>query len=365
MTTKRDYYEVLGVDRNADKAEIKKAYRKAAVKYHPDKNPDDKEAEEKFKEASEAFQVLYDDEKRRLYDQFGHAGLKGSGFSGFSGFEDIFSSFGDIFSDIFGGFGTRSRHPGTGASLRYDLSVELEEAATGVEKIIEFTKNVTCAECGGSGARPGTYPETCPVCHGHGQVAKRHGFFSISTTCHKCGGAGKIITHPCPKCHGGGKTQEAKSLNVKIPAGIESGQQLRLSGEGETGERGAPPGDLYVVIHIKPHRVFERSDKDLLCQLPISFTQAALGAEIEVPTLLGKATLTIRKGTQTHSLFKIPGEGMPDLRGGRKGDLIVQVIVQTPKKFSRKQEALLREFAELSGEKVSEKSEGFFQRFIR
>ncbi len=365
MTSKRDYYEILGVDRNTAKAEIKKAYRKAAVKYHPDKNPDDKEAEEKFKEASEAFQVLHDDEKRRLYDQFGHAGLKGAGFSGFSGFEDIFSNFGDIFSDIFGGFGARSRHPGTGASLRYDLPIELEEAATGAEKIIEFTKSVACAECGGSGARSGTYPETCSVCHGHGQVAKRHGFFSISVTCHRCGGSGKVITHPCPQCRGEGKAQESKSLKVKIPAGIESGQQLRLSGEGEAGERGAPPGDLYVVIHIKPHRIFERSDNDLLCQLPISFTQAALGAEIEVPTLLGKASLTIKKGTQTHALFKIQGEGLPSLRGGRQGDLIVQVIVQVPKKFSRKQETLLREFAELSGEKVSEKSEGFFQRFIR
>lgn len=363
---KRDYYEVLGVGRNADKSEIKKAYRKAATKHHPDKNPGDHEAEEKFKEAAEAYEVLHDDEKRNLYNQFGHAGLKGTGFSGFGGFEDIFSSFGDIFSDIFGtGSGARTRHADKGTDLRYDLSIELEEAATGTERVIDINKSVTCTKCNGTGAQKGTYPETCPTCHGRGQVARQHGFFSISTPCHTCSGMGQVIRNPCGNCGGTGKAQESKSLKVKIPAGVESGQHLRVSGEGEAGERGATAGDLYVVIHVKQHRIFDRSNGDLVCQLHISFAQATLGTEIEVPTLLGKATLKIPKGTQTHSLFKVRGEGMPGIHGSRKGDLIVQVVMQTPKRLSREQEELLREFADVSGESVSEKSKGFFQRFHR
>ncbi len=360
---KRDYYEVICIGRSASKDEIKKAYRKAAMKYHPDKNPGDREAEEKFKEASEAYEVLSDESKRQIYDQFGHAGLKGSGFSGFSGFEDIFSNFGDIFSDIFGG--GRARHRGGGADLRYDMSITLEEAATGADKEIEFKKSVRCDACGGSGAELGTRPETCQTCGGQGQVARQHGFFAVSTTCPSCGGSGCVIKSPCGNCRGTGKATEDKTLNVKVPAGINAGQNLRLTGEGEAGTHSGPPGDLYVVIHIKEHAIFEREDQHLVCQLPISFSQAALGAEMEMPTLLGRATLKIPKGTQTHKLFKIKGEGMPSLGGGANGDLLVQVVVKTPEKLSKEQERVIREYAELSGEKVSEKTKGFFHRFTR
>jgi len=360
---KRDYYEVLGVDKGSSKSEIKKAYRSAAMKYHPDKTDGDKESEEKFKEASEAYDVLHDESKRKIYDQFGHAGLKGSGFSGAGGFEDIFSNFGDIFSDIFGG--GRARHSGAGSDLRYDLTIELDEAATGTNSVIDFDKKETCTHCAGSGAEKGTSPQTCNTCGGRGEVARQHGFFAVRTTCPSCGGSGQTIKDKCKKCHGVGSEQVRKSLTVKIPAGIESGQHLKLAGEGEPGKRGGPPGDLFVVIHVNQHKIFERSGRDLICQLPISFVQATLGAEIEVPTLLSKATLKIPKGTETHALFKIRGEGMPQLHGGGNGDLIVQVIVQVPKKLTKDMEELLRQYAELSGEKVSEKAEGFFQRFLR
>ena len=367
--TKKDYYEILGVGRDASKEEIKKAYRKAAMKYHPDKNQDDKVAEEKFKEAAEAYEVLRDESKRSTYDRFGHEGLRGSGFSGFRGAEDIFSSFSDIFGDIFGGGfgggGASRASRGQGADLRYDLEIELEEAATGLEKNIELRKNVRCPHCEGAGAEPGTSVDVCSTCGGHGQVARQQGFFSISMPCPTCSGSGKIIKNRCGTCNGNRKVVKKKSLIVKIPAGIESGQNLRLKGEGEPGEYGAPDGDLYVVIGVAPHRHFERHGKDLVCQLNITFAQAALGAEIEIDTLLGKSTLLVPKGTETHTLLKVRGEGLPSVQGRGKGDLAVQVVVKTPQRLDDEQEELLRKFAEIEGESVLEKAKGVFEKLFR
>ena len=350
--TKRDYYEILGVPRNATGNEIKKAYRQLALQYHPDRNPGDKEAEEKFKEAAEAYEVLRDPEKRSLYDRFGHEGLKGTGFTGFSGFEDIFSSFGSIFEDFFG-FGTRTRSrtaPQVGADLRYDLKISFLDAAFGKEKTVTLEKMQTCGSCQGTGAKSGTTPETCPTCKGRGQVMHSQGFFSISTTCPQCHGEGTIIRNPCAKCKGRGKVKKRKTVTIKIPAGVETGTRLRLEGEGEMGIRGGPPGDLYVIIFVDEHEFFDRKGNDITCQIPISFPQAALGAKIEVPTLEGKSELDIPRGTQTGEVFKLKGLGIPYLRGFGRGDQYVQVIVKTPTKLTKRAEELLREFAEVSGE---------------
>jgi len=350
--TKRDYYEILGVPRNATGNEIKKAYRQLALQYHPDRNPGDKEAEEKFKEAAEAYEVLRDPEKRSLYDRFGHEGLKGTGFTGFSGFEDIFSSFGSIFEDFFG-FGTRTRSrtaPQVGADLRYDLKISFLDAAFGKEKTVTLEKMQTCGSCQGTGAKSGTTPETCPTCKGRGQVMHSQGFFSISTTCPQCHGEGTIIRNPCAKCKGRGKVKKRKTVTIKIPAGVETGTRLRLEGEGEMGIRGGPPGDLYVIIFVDEHEFFDRKGNDITCQIPISFPQAALGAKIEVPTLEGKSELDIPRGTQTGEVFKLKGLGIPHLRGFGRGDQYVQVIVKTPTKLTKRAEELLREFAEVSGE---------------
>ncbi len=364
--TKRDYYEVLDLDRNASKPEIKKAYRKAAMKYHPDKNPGNKEAEEKFKEAAEAYEVLHDDQKRKIYDQYGHEGLRGTGFSGFSGFEDIISNFGDIFEDFLGsGFGGSRRQRGAGADLRYDLAIELEEAARGVEKIIDVKKHALCSSCNGARSEPGSGLETCSTCGGYGQVQSRQGFFSINMTCRTCGGSGKIISNPCKRCSGSGKELQRKKLKVNVPTGVESGSHLRLVGEGEPGVSGAPDGDLYIQIHVNDHHTFERHGNDLVCQIPITFVQAALGAEIELSTLTGKSTLVIPRATQTHKLLKINGEGMPLLDSRGRGDLIVQVVVKTPEKLTKKQEQLFREYAKISGESVQEPSKGIFERLYR
>ncbi|MGD8520009.1 MAG: molecular chaperone DnaJ, partial [Desulfobacterales bacterium] len=300
MSTKRDYYEILSVNRNATEDELKASYRKLALKYHPDRNPGDKEAEEKFKEAAEAYEVLRDPEKRSLYDQFGHQGLEGTGFSGFGGFEDIFSSFSDIFEDFFG-FGTRRRSRSRaqrGADLRYDLPLAFMEAAFGTETEIEIQKMESCPECHGSGSEPGTQPETCRHCGGVGQVSRSQGFFTVRTTCPTCRGNGQTITHPCAKCHGSGQVMVNKTVSVKIPAGVDHGSRLRLNGEGEAGNYGGPPGDLYVFIHVDPHEFFTRKDTDVICQVPISFVQATLGDKILVPTLNGKKKLEIPKGTQ-------------------------------------------------------------------
>jgi molecular chaperone DnaJ len=357
MSNKRDYYEILGVSRNVSEDELKSAYRKLALKFHPDRNPNDKDAEEKFKEAAEAYEVLRDREKRSLYDQFGHAGLEGSGFSGFGGFEDIFSSFGDIFEDFFG-FGTRSRSRSRaqrGADLRYDLTLNFMDAAFGTETEIDVAKLEGCKECSGSGCEPGHHPESCRQCGGSGQISRSQGFFTVRTTCPVCRGQGQMITRPCPKCQGRGQVQVSKRVSVKIPAGVDNGSRLRLSGEGEPGGFGGPPGDLYVFIHVQPHEFFERRDNDLFCQINISFVQAALGDKITVPTLDGSKTLDIPKGTQPGDVFYFRGEGIPSLRTRKRGDQLIQVMIKTPTNLSKKQEDILREFAKLEKGKFSNK----------
>jgi molecular chaperone DnaJ len=357
MTGKRDYYEVLGVSKSASESELKAAYRKLALKYHPDRNPDDKSAEEKFKEAAEAYDVLRDPQKRPIYDQYGHQGLEGQGFSGFGGFEDIFSSFGDIFEDFFG-FSSRGRGRGRvqrGADLRYDMTLEFMDAVLGIETAIDLQKAENCPVCQGIGSEPGTHPQTCPQCGGAGQVGRSQGFFTIRTTCPQCRGNGRIIAHPCSKCRGQGRIATRKTVSVKIPAGVDTGSRLRLSGEGEAGASGGPPGDLYVIIHVKPHDYFHREGNDVICQVPISFVQASLGDTIKVPTLTGERDLNIPKGTQPGELFRLRGEGIASLRTGRSGDQVIQVNIKTPVHLNKKQEALLRQFAQLEKDKLSSK----------
>ncbi len=357
MAAKRDYYEVLGVNRNATGDELKSSYRKLALKFHPDRNPGDKEAEESFKEAAEAYEVLRDREKRALYDQFGHAGLEGAGFSGFGGFEDIFSSFGDIFEDFFG-FGGRGRYRSRaqrGADLRYDLNLTFMQAAFGTETEIEVAKAETCRECGGTGCEKGHAPEACRQCGGSGQVSRSQGFFTVRTTCHVCRGNGQVISHPCAGCRGHGQVQASKRVSVKIPAGVDNGSRLRLNGEGEPGLQGGAGGDLYVFIHVQPHDFFERRDNDIICQVSISFVQAALGGTITVPTLEGERQLEIPKGTQPGDVFYFHGEGIPSLRNRKRGEQIIQVMIKTPTNLSKKQEELLREFARLEKGKFSNK----------
>jgi molecular chaperone DnaJ len=363
MNNKRDYYEVLGVHRSASEDELKSAYRKLALKYHPDRNPDDKQAEERFKEAAEAYEVLRDREKRGLYDQFGHAGLERTGFSGFGGFEDIFSSFGDIFEDFFG-FRTRGRtrsRAQRGSDLRYDLTLSFLDAAFGTETEIDVSKLETCSECGGNGCEKGHQPETCRQCGGSGQISRTQGFFTVRTTCPVCRGNGRIIARPCPKCRGNGQVQVTKRVSVKIPAGVDNGSRLRLSGEGEPGLYGGPPGDLYVFIHVQPHEFFERRDNDIICQVSISFVQAALGDRITVPTLNGSKSLEVPKGTQPGDVFYFHGEGIPSLRTRKRGDQIIQVMIKTPSNLSKKQEDLLREFAKLEKGKFSNKLKSMFK----
>ncbi len=353
MAGKRDYYEILGLGRDADERELKAAYRKMALKYHPDKNPGNREAEEKFKEAAEAYEVLHDPQKRQIYDQYGHEGLEGTGFSGFGGFEDIFSSFGGIFEDLFG-FGSGHRGRGRrGSDLRYDLTLSFMEAAFGKETEIELTKMVACPRCQGNGCEPDTQPETCPRCNGSGQVSQTQGFFTIRTNCPACGGVGRHIPHPCVECRGRGQVRQRKTVSVKIPAGVDNGSRLRLSGEGEAGSQGGPAGDLYVFIHVKPHDFFQRRETDVICEVPISFVQAALGDEIMVPTLTGEKKLKIHRGTQPGDLYRFRGAGIPSLRNGTRGDQIVQVAVKTPTHLTKKQEALLREFKELEAAKLT------------
>jgi molecular chaperone DnaJ len=362
--TKRDYYEILGIARNASAEEIKKSYRQLALKYHPDRNPGDSECEEKFKEASEAYEVLRDPEKRGLYDRFGHEGLRNSGFSGFTGFDDIFASFGDIFEDFFGfgGFGGRRRNRSSarrGADLRFDMSITLHDAAFGIERNIEVEKAVQCSTCSGSGAAAGTSPETCSTCRGTGRVMQQQGFFSIATTCPRCRGNGTTIAKPCKQCRGSGRELQNKSLKVKIPAGVETGMKLRLNSEGEPGERNGPPGDLYVFIHVEEDSFFQRHNNDIVCQVPISFSQAALGTELDVPTLYGQEKLKIPRGIQSGDLLSIKGAGMPHLNSRGKGDQIVQVIVKTPARLSKKQEEIFRELSAL--DEGNEDKKGFIQ----
>lgn len=361
----KDYYKVLGVSRDATEDEIKKSYRKVAMQYHPDRNPGNKEAEDKFKIASEAYEVLRDPEKREIYDRYGIEGLKGTGFTGFRGFDDIFSAFGDVFQDFFG-FGTTHRRRTSarpGADLRYDVKISFFDAAFGKETEIEIPKNLACEACAGTGAKPGTYPTQCPNCKGTGQVTRSQGFFTISTTCGQCRGEGNIIPHPCKECRGHGKVKKIKKLQIKIPPGVDTGSRLRIRGEGEEGERGGPPGDLFVFIYVEPHDFFSREGDDIVCQIPISITEAALGTEVELPTLNGTKNLKIPKGTESGEIFRIKGEGFPRMRGYGRGDEIVQVMVRTPKDLTKRQEELLREFAELS--KKGDKGEEGWRRFIK
>lgn len=351
--SKRDFYEVLGVNRDADEAAIKKAYRKLAMKYHPDRNPDNKEAEEKFKEVKEAYEILSEADKRAAYDRFGHAGVDPSMGGGGQGFEGGFAdAFGDIFGDLFGGgrAGGGRSNVYRGADLRYNLEISLEEAARGTEKTIRIPSAEECGTCHGSGAKPGTQPKTCPTCNGHGQVRVQQGFFSIQQTCPKCHGSGKIIPEPCRDCGGAGRVKKHKTLEVKIPAGIDNGMRLRHGGHGEPGINGGPPGDLYVEIHIRKHAVFEREHDDLHCEMPISFSTAALGGEIEIPTLDGIARLKIPAETQSGKIFRLRGKGIKNVRNHAHGDLMCHVVVETPVKLTERQKELLREFEQISSD---------------
>lgn len=348
---KRDYYEVLGVNRDASDDEIKKAYRKLAMKHHPDRNPDDKTAEEKFKEAKEAYEILSDSQKRAAYDRYGHAGIDpsagGGGYGAGHGFEGFGDAFGGIFDEIFGGRsggGGGGQRVYRGADLRYNLEISLEEAARGIEKTIRIPVMEECGTCKGSGAKPGTQPKTCATCGGAGQVRMQQGFFSIQQTCPKCHGSGRVITDPCGDCHGAGRVKKQKTLEVKIPAGIDEGMRLRHAGYGEPGVNGGPSGDLFVEIHIKQHSVFERNGDDLHCEMPISFTIAALGGEIEIPTLDGAAGIKIPAETQTGKVFRLRGKGIKNVRSGHHGDLHCHVVVETPVKLTDRQKELLREF---------------------
>ena len=343
--SKRDYYEVLEVGRTAKDQEIKSSYRKLALKHHPDRNPGDKKAEEKFKEAAEAYAILSDPDKRARYDRFGHAGVGSTqGFdpSQFTGFEDIFGGLGDIFG--FGGGGRRAG-PQRGADLRYDLEIKFEQSAKGVETSIQIPRNETCETCHGNGAAPGTSPTTCPQCRGTGQLRYQQGFFTVARTCGQCRGAGKVIAKPCATCRGQGAVEQMRKLTVKIPAGIATGQRLRLAGEGEAGTLGGPPGDLYVVIFVREHAFFQRDGNDLHCSVPLAFTTLALGGEIQVPGLDGDETVKIPESTQTGTTFKLRGKGMPDVSGRGHGDLLITVQAVTPKKLTKEQRKLLEQLS--------------------
>ncbi len=349
--TKKDYYEILSVSRTASEEEIKKSYRAIAMQCHPDRNPGNKKAEERFKEAAEAYEVLSDREKREIYDHYGHEGLNSTGFRGFSGFDDIFSNFSNIFDDVFG-YGNARGHARSyataGADLRYDLNISFLDSAFGMTTSIELEKLATCHKCHGTGATPGLSPETCRTCKGRGQVIQSSGFFTISSTCPHCNGHGKFISKPCEYCRGTGKEKIAKTVQLKIPAGVETGSRLRLRGEGEAGSKGGPDGDLYVFITVDDHDFFTRSGDDIICQVPISFVHAALGGTIEVPTLQGKEKIKIPKGTQNGKTFRLKGKGIPHIRGFGHGDQIIEVYVQIPTNLSRKQEELLIEFEKLN-----------------
>ncbi len=374
---KRDYYEVLGLARSAQAEELKKAYRKLAIQHHPDKNPGDKKSEELFKELSEAYEVLSDPQKRQMYDQFGHAAAGQGGPGGFGGFESAFGGssindiFGDIFGDLFGaqqggrgraagGSGRRRGRPGS--DLRTTLDITFEEAAFGAEKVITVPKNVVCETCEGQGAKPGTEVKTCGQCGGRGEVSFQQGFFAISRPCPACTGQGQTIPHPCESCRGTGQTKKRSQIAVKIPGGVDTGQRLKLTGEGEAGERGGEAGDLYVVMNILPHDFFTRDEADVICEVPITFTQAALGTELEVPTLEGKVKLKIPAGTQSHKILRMKNKGLARLGSYGRGDQLVRVIVEIPSKLSSEQKELLRQFDETGGASSHPLHHGFFEK---
>ena len=352
--SKRDYYEILGVSRTVGEGELKTAYRKLAMKYHPDRNQGDSIAEEKFKEAAEAYSVLADPDKRSLYDRFGHAGVKSAAGPG-GGFDpSVFSEFGDFadilggmfgFGDLFGG-GRRRGGPQRGADLRYDLEISFEESASGTETAILIPRQETCDSCKGSGAAPGTAPVVCATCRGQGQVRRQQGFFTVATTCPQCRGVGRTISKPCDTCHGAGRVRRDRKITAKIPAGIASGQQLRLQGEGESGSAGGPPGNLYVVVHVQDHAFFRREGDNLFCEVPVNFTTLALGGEILVPTLGGQDTVRVPDGTQTGATLRLRGKGMPDVNGRGRGDLFATVQVRTPQKLNKTQRDLLEKLAQ-------------------
>jgi molecular chaperone DnaJ len=345
---KRDYYELLGVSKNCSEADLKKAYRRAAQKHHPDRNQDNKDAEDKFKECKEAYEILNDSQKRAAYDQFGHAGVDpsmggGQGHPGAGGFNDIF---GDVFGDIFGGGrGGGGQRVYRGSDLRYNLELSLEDAVTGTEVKIRIPTQVKCGECDGSGAKKGSSPTACTTCGGHGQVRMQQGFFSVQQACPHCKGNGTVISDPCTTCRGKGRVQERKTLSVKVPAGVDTGDRIRLAGEGETGESGGPPGDLYVQVQVKEHSIFHREESHLYCEVPISFVTAAIGGELEVPTLNGRVNLKIPAETQSGRMFRMRSKGVKPVRGGPVGDLLCKVIVETPVNLTRKQKDLLKEFS--------------------
>ncbi len=371
---KRDYYEVLGVGKSASADEIKRAYRRMAMKYHPDKNPNDKEAETKFKECAEAYEVLSDPEKRQRYNQFGHEGLRGMGMRDYahmrwqdigSIFEDIFG-FDDFFGDIFGARGRRARRAGPTRGYDLETSVELtlNDIAKGVEKTIEFTRQDVCSECNGSGSARGTAPGQCKTCGGTGRVMRTGfgGVFQMSSTCPQCRGSGQVITNPCKKCKGAGRVPKKRVVNIKIPAGVHEGQGVRVASEGEPGRLGGPRGDLYCYVRMKPHEFLQRDGNNVIAVVPISITEAALGTTIEVPSLDGTKRLKIPSGTQYGSIFRIRGQGLPGIRTSRRGDQLVQIIIETPTKLSAKQQELLREFAKTEDKSVYPKSKGFFEK---
>jgi molecular chaperone DnaJ len=364
LATDRDYYEVLGVSRDASRDEIRRAYRKLAVKYHPDRNPGDKDAERSFKEAAEAYGVLGDDEKRARYDRYGKAGVEG-GVRTFSSFEDIFSAFGDIFAgggifgDFFGGgFGPRERE---GVSLRGAVRVSFEEAAEGTTKTIRMRRSEPCGSCRGTGAKEGTAFQTCPVCRGSGFRTRATGFFSMRTTCSACGGAGRVMETPCPDCGGEGRIEERVEVPVEVPAGIEDGTRIRISGEGEAESPGGRRGDLYCHVEVAPHPHFVRSGDDLVCEVPITYPQAVLGARIDVPTLRGTAKVRVPKGSHTGDVLALRGEGVPNVRTGRPGDLLARIVIDVPKKVTNEEEKLLRRLAELEEKSVSPSRKGFLE----
>jgi len=365
--SKRDYYEILGVSRSATEADIKSAYRKMAVKYHPDKNPGNKEAEEHFKEAAEAYSVLSDPNKRARYDQFGHQGIQGGG--GFSGFDpEIFADFGDIlgdlfgFGDLFGSSRRRGARSHRGNDLRYDLQITFKEAALGMVTKLKIPRHENCTECGGSGAAKGTSPTNCPTCNGYGQVRYQQGFFSVSRTCGQCRGAGKINRNPCRECDGNGVVQREKTLEIKIPAGVDTGSRLRIQGEGEAGLRGAPAGDLYVILSVEEDPFFKREDNNIYCEIPIGIPDAVLGTEVTVPTLEGHEKLTIPEGTQTGTVFRMRGKGVPSLNGRGKGDQFVAVNVRTPKKLTKEERRLYEELSRMSSDKFDYDDKTIFEK---
>jgi len=363
-TTKRDFYEVLGVARDSEPDDVKRAYRQMALKFHPDRNPGDKDAEKRFKEAAEAYEVLSDPEKRQRYDRYGHAGLEGAAVHDFRSTDDIMSAFSDIFGGgLFGDlFGERRRGPRPGPDLLMKLEIELVEAARGTSRSIEVSRQEFCSDCRGSGSRKGTSPTTCNYCGGRGQIVQARGFFQVATTCPACGGDGVRVTDPCPTCRGAGRTPSASKLQVDVPPGVESGMWLQLRNQGELGDIGAPRGNLRIQVVVKRHPFFERRRNDLFCQVPISFAQATLGAEIQVPTLDGPDTVMVPRGTQSGEMIRIKGRGMPDISGRGRGDELVEVVVETPRHLTPRQEELLREFAEIEHEQVSPRRKSFFEK---